>query len=65
MYLLHMIKCFLFSETVTPIYGDIIQFYNEIYMQKMTPYALKFSGKQSMVGRQHTRFEECIYVVLY
>lgn len=26
--------------------GDIIQFYNEIYMQKMTPYAWNFSRKQ-------------------
>ncbi|XP_037823017.1 retinoblastoma family protein [Lucilia sericata] len=32
--------------------GDIIQFYNEIYMQKMTPYAWNFSRKQDKPERE-------------
>lgn len=39
-------------EIVDAEHGDIIRFYNEIYMQKMTPYALKFNGKQNVV-REH------------
>lgn len=37
-------------KTVDAVHGDIIKFYNEIYMQKMTPYALKFNGKQNIVS---------------
>ncbi|KAL9885250.1 retinoblastoma-family protein isoform 2-T2 [Glossina fuscipes fuscipes] len=33
---------------VTAVYGDIIKFYNEIYMQEMTPYAWNFSEKQKL-----------------
>ncbi|KAI9581848.1 hypothetical protein GQX74_010165 [Glossina fuscipes] len=36
------------AAKVTAVYGDIIKFYNEIYMQEMTPYAWNFSEKQKL-----------------
>lgn len=44
-----LLKCSLFPE-VSAVYGDIIKFYNEIYMQEMTPYAWNFSEKQKLVS---------------
>lgn len=34
------------DDSKIPQYGDIILFYNTIYVQKMTPYALNFSDKK-------------------
>ncbi|XP_073834995.1 retinoblastoma-family protein [Musca autumnalis] len=34
------------TENGEQTFGDIIKFYNEIYMQKMTPYAWNFSKRQ-------------------
>uniref|UniRef100_A0A1A9VP38 Retinoblastoma-associated protein A-box domain-containing protein n=1 Tax=Glossina austeni TaxID=7395 RepID=A0A1A9VP38_GLOAU len=36
------------AAKVSAVYGDIIKFYNEIYMQEMTPYAWNFSEKQKL-----------------